>query len=81
MLRMDRFYIHVYQTKIGPDRRKLRSKEIARELGRRFGRFYWPRDAEKKESERRNAEQRNWVKKREPRNRMREEKNISRKTK
>ena len=36
--------------------------------------MYWPRDAEKKESERRNAEQRNWVKKREPRNRMREEK-------
>ena len=63
MLRMDRFYIHVYQTKIGPDRRTLRSKEIARELGRRLGRLFWPRDAEKKESERRNAEQRNWVKK------------------
>ena len=50
MLRMDRFYIHVYQTKIGPDRRTLRSKEIVRELGRRLGRLFWPRDAEKNES-------------------------------
>ena len=42
-LRIDRYYIHVYQTKIGPDRRTLRSKSIARELQRRFKGIYWPR--------------------------------------
>ena len=35
--------MHVYQTKIGPERRTLRSKAIARELSRRFRGIYWPR--------------------------------------
>ena len=35
-LRTDRYYVHVYQTRIGPERRTLRSRSIARELKRRF---------------------------------------------
>ena len=42
-LRTDRYYIHVYQTKIGIERRTLRSKEIAHELGRRWKKEYLPR--------------------------------------
>ena len=45
-LRTDRYYIHVYQTKIGPDRRTLRSKEMVRELQRRFKTTYWPREVD-----------------------------------
>ena len=47
ILRKDRYYIHVYQTKIGPERRTMRSKGIARELWRRFGKLYWPREMDK----------------------------------
>ena len=42
-LRTDRYYIHVYQTKIGSERRTLRSKEMVRELQRKFKTTYWPR--------------------------------------
>ena len=42
-LRTDRYYIHVYQTKIGPERRTLRSKEMVQELQRKFKTTYWPR--------------------------------------
>ena len=42
-LRTDRYYIHVYQTKIGPERRTLRSKEMVQELKRKFKTTYWPR--------------------------------------
>ena len=42
-LRTDRYYMHIYQTRIGPERRTLRSKAIARELSRKFGKIYWPR--------------------------------------
>ena len=42
-LRKDRYYIHVYQTKIGSERRTLRSKEIAHEIGRRWRKEYLPR--------------------------------------
>ena len=42
-LRTDRYYIHVYQTKIGPERRTLRSKEIAQEINRRWRKVYFPR--------------------------------------
>ena len=43
-LRTDRYYIHVYQTKIGPSKRTLSSKGIAEELKRRFGGLYMPRE-------------------------------------
>ena len=43
-LRTDRYYIHVYQTKIGVKRRTLHSKTIARELQRKFGKSYYPRE-------------------------------------
>ena len=72
ILRIDRFYIHVYQTKIGPERRTLKSKEIARELARRFGRMYWPRDIDKPGSERRKADLNYRVKERESGIRMRD---------
>ena len=55
-MRRDRYYIHVYQTRIGPERRTLRSKGIARELTKRFGELYWPRDMDKQEGVRGNAE-------------------------
>ena len=42
-LRTDRYYIHVYQTKIGRDRKTLRSKEIAREINKRWRKVYLPR--------------------------------------
>ena len=42
-LKTDRYYIHVYQTKIGPERRSLRSKEIAQEISRRWRKVYFPR--------------------------------------
>ena len=42
-LRTDRYYMHVYQTKIGPDRRSLKSREMVQEMQRRFKEFYWPR--------------------------------------
>ena len=42
-LRTDRYYIHVYQTKVGPWRKTLRSKEMVREMQRRFKTTYWPR--------------------------------------
>ena len=41
--RTDRYYIHVYQTKVGPGRWTLRSKEMVRELQRKFKTTYWPR--------------------------------------
>ena len=41
--RDDRYYIHVYQTKVGTDRRSLRSREMARELERRWTDDYYPR--------------------------------------
>ena len=58
MLRKDRYYMHVYQTKIGSERRTLRSKVIARELWRRFGRMYLPREMDKWWGERRTIENR-----------------------
>ena len=42
-LRTDRYYIHVYQTKIGPWRKTLRSKEMTVELSKRLGKVYYPR--------------------------------------
>ena len=42
-LRTDRYYMHIYQTKIGPDRRTLKSREMAQEMQRRFKKHYWPR--------------------------------------
>ena len=39
----DRYYIHVYQTKIGSRRETLRSKEIAREISKRWREVYLPR--------------------------------------
>ena len=45
-LRTDRYYIHVYQTKIGTSRRTLRSKGIASELARRYGDAYMPREVD-----------------------------------
>ena len=42
-LRTDRYYIHVYQTKVGPERRTLKSKEMVQEMQRRFKTTYWPR--------------------------------------
>ena len=42
-LRTDRYYMHVYQTKIGPDRRALKSREMVQEMPRRFKELYWPR--------------------------------------
>ena len=47
VLRGDRYYIHVYQTRVGDERRTLRSKSIARELMRRFEGMYWPREIDK----------------------------------
>ena len=44
VLRRDRYYIHVYQTRVDAERRTLRSKSIARELKKRFEGMYWPRD-------------------------------------
>ena len=52
-LRTDRYYIHVYQTKIGPERKTLRSKEMARELSKKLGSVYYPRERDlPKENER-----------------------------
>ena len=42
-LRTDRFYIHIYQTKIGSDRRTLRSREMVQEMKKQFKKVYWPR--------------------------------------
>ena len=42
-LKTDRYYMHIYQTKIGPDRRTLRSREMVQEMKRRFKKLYWPR--------------------------------------
>ena len=42
-LRTDRYYIHVYQTKVGPRRKTLRSKEMVQDLLRNFKTTYWPR--------------------------------------
>ena len=42
-LRTDRYYIHVYQTKVGPERKTLRSKEMVREMQRRFKSHCWSR--------------------------------------
>lgn len=42
-LRTDRYYIHVYQTKIGSIRKTLRSKESAREINKRWRKVYLPR--------------------------------------
>ena len=53
MMRKDRYYIHVYQTRIGSERRTLRSKGIARELKRRFSELYWPREMDKEDGVRR----------------------------
>ena len=47
-LRTDRYYMHIYQTKIGPDRLTLRSIEMARELNQMFGNIYWPRKFDEK---------------------------------
>ena len=46
-LRTDRYYVHVYQSKIGPKRRTLWSREIVQTLKRRFGHSYWPREVDK----------------------------------
>ena len=42
-LRTDRYYMHVYQTKIGPDRRSLKSREMVQEMQWRFKELYWSR--------------------------------------
>ena len=60
-LRRDRFYIHVYQTRIGYERRTLRSKGISRELSRRFGKMYWPREMDKQWGEHKPKETRRRV--------------------
>ena len=52
-LRTDRYYIHVYQTKIGPSRRTLSSKGIAEELRSRFGGVYMPREIDNQNSSKR----------------------------
>ena len=52
-LRTDRYYIHVYQTKVGSSRRTLSSKGIAEELRTRFGGVYMPREIDKQKSSRR----------------------------
>ena len=57
-LRTDRYYIHVYQTKIGTSRRTLSSKGIARELNRRFREVYMPRKIDIQNSPRRGDRQR-----------------------
>ena len=59
-LRTDRYYINVYQTKIGPDRRILRSKEKVRESQRRFKTTNWLRvvDTHSRWLERTTAERR-----------------------
>ena len=67
ILRKDRYYIHVYQTKIGSERRTLRSKVIARELWRRFGRMYWPRQMDKWWGEPRTIDNRSKAKEQEKR--------------
>ena len=46
-LRTDRYYIHVYQTKIGDERKTLQSRKIAQELGRRYRKYYYPREVDK----------------------------------
>ena len=43
-LRTDRYYIHVYQTKIGPERKTLRSKKMSKELNKILGTVYYPRE-------------------------------------
>ena len=51
-LRTDRYYVHVYQTKIGRQRRTLHSKRIATELERKYGKSYYPRELDRtKQSE------------------------------
>ena len=46
-LRTDRYYIHVYQTKVGDERKTLQSRKMAQELGRRYRKYYYPREVDK----------------------------------
>ena len=71
-MRTDRYYIHVYQTRVGPERRTLRSRAIARELRRRFGNLYWPRDIDKNDVVRRDPEIKSRAGQRQPTERRRE---------
>ena len=71
-MRTDRYYIHVYQTRVGPERRTLRSRAIARELRRRFGNLYWPTDIDKNDVVRRDPEIKSRAGQRQPTERRRE---------
>ena len=65
-LKTDRYYIHVYQTKIGPERRTLRSREMVQEMKKRFRGVYWPRlvDTQGRQRERNIAEERDHIRRR-----------------
>ena len=65
-LKTDRYYIHVYQTKIGPERRTLRSREMVQEMKERFRGVYWPRlvDTQGRQRERNITEERNNIRRR-----------------
>ena len=45
-IKTDRYYIHVYQTKIGTQRWTLRSKEMVQEMQSMFKKVYYPRDVD-----------------------------------
>ena len=51
-LKTDRYYIHVYQTKIGDQRKTLQSRKMAQELRRRYREYYYPREVDKYKQER-----------------------------
>ena len=51
MIEPDKYYVHVYQTKLEYEKydlRTLNSRVMAKELKQRCGHIYWPRPADKK---------------------------------